>query len=372
LAEFMHGLDLCGLFYTEVIKPILDTSYPGLRYCAALIGYGSEVLGYDNEESTDHYWAPRVNLFLDDDNHARLAGAIHETLRNQLPYTFRGYVMNMVQPPGGDSKMPTEIDHGPVNHLVTTETLGERMLYLLGIEADQPLTVVNWLTFPQQRLLEVTAGRVYHDGLGSLTTLREKLAYYPHDVWLYKMAGVWRRIAQEEAFVGRAGSVGDELGSQITASRLVRDLMNLCFLIEKRYAPYPKWFGTAFAGLQCAPRMLPVLESVFHAMDWHEREERLAAGYEIVATLHNGLGITQPLPTKASPYFGRPYRVIHGNAFGDALHEQITDEAVKCLPPHLGGIDEIVFSTDVLSYSERFPRLRVLYENGADGKFTRP
>jgi hypothetical protein len=44
----------------------------------------------------------------------------------------------------------------------------------------------------------------------------------------------------------RAGFVGDELGSALIGSRLVRDIMNLCFLLEKQYAPYPKWFGTAF------------------------------------------------------------------------------------------------------------------------------
>ncbi len=370
MPEFMHGLDLCGLFYNEIVKPILDQDYPGLRYSAALIGYGSEVLGYDNVESTDHFWSPRVDLFLTPEDHAKLSQAIQETLRHKLPYKFRGYVTNMVYLPGGDSKVPVEIDSGPVNHLIRVETLRDSLIHLLGIEPDQPLTVVDWLTFPQQRLLEVTAGRVYHDGSGDLTAVRDKLAYYPHDVWLYKMAGVWRRIEQEEPFVGRAGSVGDELGSQVTASRLVRDLMNLCFLMEKRYAPYPKWFGTAFARLKCAPRLLPILESVFHATGWHEREERLTAAYEIVATMHNDLGLTRPLPAKASPFHGRPYLVIHGNVFSAALHEQITDEAVKRLPPHLGGIDEMVYSTDVLSYSDRFPRVRVLYDSES-GKLER-
>lgn len=39
--------------------------------------------------------------------------------------------------------------------------------------------------------------------------------------------------------------------------------MRLCFLMEKQYAPYPKWFGTAFAQLDCAERLLPVFEEVF-------------------------------------------------------------------------------------------------------------
>ena len=108
---------------------------------------------------------------------------------------------------------------------------------------------------PQQPLLEVTAGGVFHDGLGELIPMREKLAWYPHDVWLYLLASQWMRIAQEEPFVGRCAEAGDELGSRIVAGRIVRDLMRLCFLIERRYAPYSKWLGTAFARLDCASEL---------------------------------------------------------------------------------------------------------------------
>src|SRR5581483_7403542 len=101
----------------------------------------------------------------------------------------------------------------------------------------------DWLSFPQQELLCLTAGEVFYDGLCEVEKIRRKLAYYPHDVWLYLLACQWTRIAQEEAFVGRCGEAGDELGSRVTAARLVRDLMRLCFLFEKRYTPYTKWLG---------------------------------------------------------------------------------------------------------------------------------
>jgi hypothetical protein len=58
--------------------------------------------------------------------------------------------------------------------------------------------------------------------------------------------------SQEEPFVARTGDVGDELGSQVIAGRLVRALMQLCFLMERRYAPYSKWFGTGFSRLSIA------------------------------------------------------------------------------------------------------------------------
>ncbi len=42
---FLPGVDLARLFYTEVVGPLLETECPGLAYSAALIGWGSEVLG---------------------------------------------------------------------------------------------------------------------------------------------------------------------------------------------------------------------------------------------------------------------------------------------------------------------------------------
>jgi hypothetical protein len=35
--------------------------------------------------------------------------------------------------------------------------------------------------------------------------------------------------------MGRAGYVGDELGAALIGSRLVRDMMRLCFLMERQY-----------------------------------------------------------------------------------------------------------------------------------------
>ena len=84
--------------------------------------------------------------------------------------------------------------------------------------------------------------------------------------------------------------------------------MRLAFLQEKRYFPYEKWLGSAFARLQCARRLGPILGRVLAAYDWTQRETHLVEAYRIVATLHNNLGVTEPLETEASAYHGRPYK----------------------------------------------------------------
>lgn len=58
MTKLIKGLDLCKGFFNECAKPIIDKYFPNLQYSAGLIGYGSDVLGYDDEISRDHMWGP--------------------------------------------------------------------------------------------------------------------------------------------------------------------------------------------------------------------------------------------------------------------------------------------------------------------------
>ena len=89
--------------------------------------------------------------------------------------------------------------------------------------------------------------------------------------------------------------------------------------MERQYAPYPKWFGSAFRQLPCAGELSPVLWRALQAATWQAREEALCEAYEWLARRHNRLAITEPLPETVSPYYSRPFRVIHGDRFADAI-----------------------------------------------------
>jgi hypothetical protein len=175
------------------------------------------------------------------------------------------------------------------------------------------------------------------------------------------MAAQWQRISDVDAFVGRTGVVGNDTGSRIIGATLVRDLMRLAFLQEKRYFPYEKWLGSAFARLQCARRLGPVLGRVLAAYDWTQREGHLVEAYRIVATLHNNLGVTETLETEASSFHDRPYRVIHGDRFAAALHAAIDHPAVQELPPGLGAIDQVTDRVAILTNPERCRALARLW-----------
>lgn len=364
MPDFIPGLQLSGLFFHEAVKPFLDARFPALRYSAALLGAGSEVLGFDTPMSTDHGWGPRLMLFLSEDDHAAYSESISHMLRDHLPHNFRGYPTSFTPPDPADNgtQLLQNTDSGLVNHRVNVLTLRGFVRALLAFDITQTTEPADWLTFPQQTLRSLTAGAVYHDDIG-LQSVRNSFAYYPRDVWLYLLAAGWMRISQEEHLMGRAGFVEDEIGSALIAARLVRDIMTLCFMMEKQYAPYPKWFGTAFMKLACSPALAPVLRQAQTAERWQAREELLATAYETIATMHNALGITEPLPARVSNFHNRPFRVIHGERFADALCARITDPAVQRIAtrPLIGGIDQFSDSTDLRSDPRWRAGLKTLY-----------
>jgi Domain of unknown function (DUF4037) len=340
----VQGLELSRRFYFEAVRPILDREFPRLEHAAALIGWGSEVIGFDDETSRDHHWGPRVQLFLRD---SEPASAVAESLAAALPTQFAGFPTNFGPTEEPGTVRMTAIDVGPVDHRVETLSLRHYLREQIGIDPLGGFAAADWLATPTQRLLELTAGDVFADPIGELTHVRELLAWYPHDVWLLVLAGHWRRIAQFEHLHGRSGLRGDGLGSQLLAGELVRDLMRLGMLQCKRYPPYQKWIGTAYAELDLEER--PALEAALGDPDWQRREDALADAYEAVARRHNSLGLTEEVDPSVRPFFGRPIRVLFADRFVEALRAAITDPEIRSIDHDAGSIDAVSDNTDVLT-----------------------
>ncbi|MFN2303398.1 MAG: DUF4037 domain-containing protein, partial [Anaerolineales bacterium] len=255
--KFIPGLKLDEIFLKKTIQPLLNEAYPDLVYSAARLDAGSDVLGFDTPMSMDHGWGPKINLFLSKEDLQRYQQELSDFFAYHLPFEIEGIPTHFTEP-FEDGGVVTSIDHYPIRHQITITTPEQFFASYLGVDITKPLLPDTWLTIPQQRLRTVRSGRVYHDGLNCLAEIRARFYWYPHDLWLYLMANQWRRIDQEEPFVGRTGSVGDELGSKLIAARLIGDMMHLGFLLEKQYHPYSKWFGSAYQKLEIAKTLMPI------------------------------------------------------------------------------------------------------------------
>jgi Domain of unknown function (DUF4037) len=361
MQTFIPGLKLSELFYTEAAKPILETHFSQIPHSAALIGWGSEVLGYDDVVSSDHHWGPRFLLFLSPAHYQEHKTAIDKALSDNLPLRFRGYATNYGEPDEIGVRLPKETDVGPVSHMISIETSESFFGWYLGCNPYHSPTAADWLTFSEHKLLAVTSGGVFHDGLNELEEIRRKFEYYPRDVWLYQLAAQWIKTFEESEFVSRCGHVGDELGSMVIAARQVKNLMRLCFLIERKYAPYSKWFGTAFSKLQCGPELSPIFKDVLFSSTWKEREGHLAKAFAVVARLHNALQITRPIPEEVSRYHTRPYFVFEAPELVGDILRSFTDEEVKAIKHGLGSVNQFVDSTNQISHNALARIFKTIY-----------
>jgi Domain of unknown function (DUF4037) len=316
---FMPGRELSGAFYRDVVGPQI-----GRPHAAALLGWGSDVLGFDTERSTDHGWGPRLLIFVE--------GAPDVPL--ELPNEYAGRPVRY----GWDGV--------PEQHHVTVTDLAPWLVEHMGVDATRELSIEDWLVTPQQKLLGVVGGEVYADEVGELTRVRERLAWYPDQVWRWMLACQWRRLGQEEAFVQRTAEVGDELGSAVIAARLVRDIMRLALLLDRRYAPYGKWLGSAFAALD--------------NRDGLDLGGDLGAAFETIARRFNAAGLTDPVDPTLRPFHGRPALVLDCQRFVEACLATVTDGALRRLPL-IGAIDQWVDSADVLSDPSVYRRLVTNY-----------
>jgi len=154
-SAFVPSLRLNEAFYGEVVEPLVEPC----SHAAALLGWGSDVLGFDSERSTDHGWGPRLQVFVDEAD----VDAVRARVDAGLPESFRGMPVRF----GWDEVEP--------RHWVSVLPLGAWLLGHLGIDPRSGMAERDWLTVPQQLLLAVVRGAVYADPAGELAAVRSRL-----------------------------------------------------------------------------------------------------------------------------------------------------------------------------------------------------
>lgn len=332
MTEFVPGRELSEGFFRDVAQPILRDHFPHLKYSAGFLGYGSDVLGYDDETSTDHMWGPRFYLFLGETDSA-LKPEIEAVFARKLPYTYRGYSVNFSAPDPNDGgvRHAEMIDAGEVSPLIFYYTVDGFLTEYLGVTDLTGMDALDWLATSEHRLLGLSQSRFFVDDLGFAQRLAS-IMFYPEDVARYLIASQWSLIGEEQAFVTRTGARGDEIGARVIAARMVERLMRLCFLYCGHYAPYSKWFGTAFSRLDIDGAIRNEFAATLAANDVASREAHLVAAQLLVVELHNQSGYLPPLSAQAQTYFSRPIQVIRADAIAGAIAEQLAGSPLAPLP----------------------------------------
>ncbi|HEX2851552.1 MAG TPA: DUF4037 domain-containing protein [Acidimicrobiales bacterium] len=342
------GIELARRYFERLVRPVLAGRFPRLPYAAARLGSGSDVLGLDDEVSRDHDWGCRLHVVLETDD-ADAAADVEDALDRELPDTFEGHPVRFATSWSPRAQLQVEIT-----------SVAELTRSRLGLDATRPLDPLDWLVMTGQSVLEVIGGAVFFDGPGTLTRVRNDLAWYPDEVWRLAVAADWARLEQELPFVVRTASRNDEPGSRVIAARLVRVQVHLAFLLSRRWPPYPKWEGTAFRELAVAAELAPRHDAVLVADDPVAREGALCDGAGVLARRQRSLAL--PAPDEVIvPFHDRPIRTVSAD-LADGLLDSVTDPVLRALPRGMGTVEQWVDNVDLLSWPSRRATLRSAYE----------
>lgn len=260
----MKGLELSYRFYKEHGEPMLLKEFPELMGLIAigLCGSGSECFGYDDEISQDHDFEPGFCIFIpDEDLLDRRSAFLLERAYSKLPKEFMGFKRSPVSPVGGNR-------HGVISFsdFFRSKTGDEN-----GV-----LTFKGWCRVPEQSLLEATNGKIFHDGLGRFSKIREGLAYLPEDVRLKKLAGNLLTMGQSGQYnYKRCIARGETAAAQLTLYEFVKSALHCLFLLNKTYMPYYKWTFRALSSLPLLSELKSPLEHLISSGNTENVEEKV-------------------------------------------------------------------------------------------------
>ena len=310
-------IDISRAFFQEIVLPILQEHFPAETSQTAfgVFGYGSEALRLDDELSQDHHWGLRIDALMPEAAFQQKRDEMMRVLSSHLPSSYRGHSLREGHLAGAG---------------LAPDSLPAFLTRTVGIERA-PVTAEEWLAIPEEDIIHIINGEVWHDPAGEFSGLRAHFAgYYPELVRLRRIAHWCRFYSGMGTYaLQRAVLRNGDFYATTRFSNAVRLGVQLAFLLDKRYFPYDKWLMAYFRDL---PRMYDRLgglvdEAVRLSTGW---ERKLALLDKMSDVLDQTLVEDDIIP---------PHPHFRGSSTsGYRLLEHAYAAIIQQLPPHLKSI----------------------------------
>ena len=304
-------------FFRQVVLPVLEREFPEetAQTAFGLFGYGSEALGLDDAYSRDHHFGLRIDALMPDPLFRRRGQAMVRAVEASLPPSFEGYALREGHLAGAGLALDSR----------------EAFLHrTIGID-HVPRTYAEWLNAPEEDIIHVVNGEVWHDPDRSFTAIRQALlGYYPEPVRRRRIAHWCRYFSGMGTYALKRALLRDDPFYATTRfASALRWGVQLAFLLDRRYFPYDKWLMVHFRRLPRlgAPLRPLVEEAVQLSTPWERKLDLLHALSDVLDAALVADGLIRPHP----PFTG-------SRTSGYRLLEHAYAEIIQGLPEEVKGV----------------------------------
>ena len=273
----MKGIESAEKLYYDFFEKTLKTEFCECfpRVAAGLVGHGSECFGFDDDASADHDFDGGFCVWITDADEKKYGFKL-----------FRAYEA-LIKEQGVKSERSAR-----GGNFKGIKTIGEFYKFYLGTEGA-PKTNAQWMSIPDHYLAEATNGKVFYDGLGEFTRVRNALLYdRPEDVRLKKLASALIFAAQYGQYnYARCFAHGEREAAALAAAEFAKNALYAGFLLERRYAPYYKWCFRAMRQTGAFGGLCDTLKDILSSPFDHENNVKridAAAGFLIKRLVFDG------------------------------------------------------------------------------------
>ncbi len=282
-SELESGRAISQRFIHECLWPLLGRELPGStnRLAIAIIGIGSDVTGLDDEISRDHHWGPRANILILPEDTQDLVPQVESVLARSLPKSFEGFPIHV------DNTIMTGVCCSAIDRFFE---------YFLGT-AKLPQSNADWISLTEVDLYHVTSGLVAIDEPGEITRRRDHLSYYPDVVWKKRIADWCMYITGRDApyNMHRVIRRDDLVTARIYRAAYCKQVMELCFALNRQYSPYTKWLNRLYRGLpRFVDEIAPLIDDIITCDDFERAVQQMISANYVLAEAIATLGLASP------------------------------------------------------------------------------
>ena len=229
----MPIIDECEKYYEKYGREMIETCFPLYKneIAVGLCGRGSDCFMFDDEVSGDHDSGVGFCLFLSDELYDEIGFDLGRKY-SSLPKEFNGLKK------GDDT--PYGAGHFGV------KKISDFFLENIGLPSA-PVTLRDWLYMPEYGAAAAVNGRIFYDGEGEMSGIRQELLYgMPKDVKMKKMSLRLIECAQSGQYnFMRCIRHGEYAAAALALGEFTKSALSFIYLINNSYMPFYKW---AFRG----------------------------------------------------------------------------------------------------------------------------